>query len=477
MGGIGKTTLARKVYHHLTIRYHFDILSWVTISQEFRVRNVLLEALHCISKQTVSVRKDYNYMDDSELADLVQKGRRYLVVVDDIWSTDVWDRIRGIFPNYNNGSRILLTTRETEVAIGYPNFDITLPRKIWMMKNLRYIRLGGATYLPSPRTESLVTGMPNLEELSGICFTSCTNEVFTSIPNLKRLIIHLPFFSFKHFPHSLTDMSSLRKLEAFKFYCWLDSSCMSISIKSLSRCKHFLWENISSTLKMLPNLEELRLNDCRADDDVWRLSDEDNFTSLKLLVLSTLNLEHWEASSDNFPNLKRLVLKNCDQLQEIPTDFGEICTFTAAEDSAREIEQEQEDMGNDFLKGIEAYFEVPFNAVFQMQNLLVYILKSKIIIPKIPSHASLMTHNQKIELDSIRKERNRLKKILKEIGGIEIHKPNIGSNLNDMTFFENSNLEEKVSNLELEHHIECSNLKNLDDNKLKWELKGFQLIS
>ncbi|KAK4720925.1 hypothetical protein R3W88_011158 [Solanum pinnatisectum] len=58
-------------------------------------------------------------MDDSELADLVQKNlkrRRYLVVVDDIWSTDVWDSIRGIFPNYNNGSRILLTTRETEVA-------------------------------------------------------------------------------------------------------------------------------------------------------------------------------------------------------------------------------------------------------------------------------------------------------------------------------------------------------------------------
>ncbi|KAK4739431.1 hypothetical protein R3W88_003128 [Solanum pinnatisectum] len=54
---------------------------------------------------------------------------------------------------------------------------------------------------------------------------------------------------------------------------------------------------------------------------------------------------------------------------------------------------------------------------------------------KLPSHVSLMIHNQKIELDSIRKERNRLKKILKEMSGIEIHKPNIGSNLNDMTFF------------------------------------------
>ncbi|KAH0757239.1 hypothetical protein KY290_020732 [Solanum tuberosum] len=109
MGGIGKTTLARKTYDHLAIRYHhFDILAWVTISQEFRVRNVLLEALRCISKQAVRVNaKDYDKMDDSELADLVQKNlnrRRYLVVVDDIWSTDVWDSIRGIFPDCNNKS-------------------------------------------------------------------------------------------------------------------------------------------------------------------------------------------------------------------------------------------------------------------------------------------------------------------------------------------------------------------------------------
>ncbi|KAH0678139.1 hypothetical protein KY284_019224 [Solanum tuberosum] len=121
MGGIGKTTLAKKTYDHLPIRDHFDIFVWVTISQEFRYRNVLLEALHCISKQRVNVNtKDYDKMNDSELADLVQKslkGPRYLVVVDDIWSMDVWDSISQIFPNRNNGSRVLLTTRETDVAI------------------------------------------------------------------------------------------------------------------------------------------------------------------------------------------------------------------------------------------------------------------------------------------------------------------------------------------------------------------------
>ncbi|KAH0681720.1 hypothetical protein KY289_019472 [Solanum tuberosum] len=78
---------------------------------------------------------------------------------------------------------------------------------------------------------------------------------------------------------------------------------------------------------MLRNLEELKLKRCRAKDDVWRLTDKDIFRSLKLLLLSELNLKGWEANSDNFPNLKRLVLKIFKDLQEIPTDFGEICTL------------------------------------------------------------------------------------------------------------------------------------------------------
>ncbi|PHT54388.1 hypothetical protein CQW23_08850 [Capsicum baccatum] len=121
MGGIGKTTLARKAHDHLAIRYHFDIRVWVTISQEFRHRNVLLDALYCISKQTnIVFERDYYKTSVDELADLVQKrlkGRRYLIVIDDIWSKDVWDSIQGIFPDSKCRSRILLTTRETEVAM------------------------------------------------------------------------------------------------------------------------------------------------------------------------------------------------------------------------------------------------------------------------------------------------------------------------------------------------------------------------
>nr|ABY61745.1 resistance protein PSH-RGH6 [Solanum tuberosum] len=108
MGGIGKTTLATKLYSDPCIMPRFDIRAKATVSQEYCVRNVLQGLLSSISDEP-----------DDQLADRLQKhlkGRRYLVVIDDIWTTETWDDIKLCFPDCNNGSRILLTTRNVEVA-------------------------------------------------------------------------------------------------------------------------------------------------------------------------------------------------------------------------------------------------------------------------------------------------------------------------------------------------------------------------
>ncbi|KAF3632702.1 putative methyltransferase-like protein 5-like [Capsicum annuum] len=108
MGGIGKTTLATKLYRDPCIMPHFDLLAKATVSQEYCARNVLLGLL--------SSSRDESY---DQLADRLQKllkGKRYLVVIDDIWTTGAWDDIKLCFPDCNKGSRILLTTRNVEVA-------------------------------------------------------------------------------------------------------------------------------------------------------------------------------------------------------------------------------------------------------------------------------------------------------------------------------------------------------------------------
>ncbi|PHT67184.1 hypothetical protein T459_26671 [Capsicum annuum] len=65
------------------------------------------------------------------------KGKRYLIVLDDMWKSEAWDAVRLCFPSENKGSGILLTTRNTDVAhdAGTKNLslqmDLMCPDESW----------------------------------------------------------------------------------------------------------------------------------------------------------------------------------------------------------------------------------------------------------------------------------------------------------------------------------------------------------
>ncbi|XP_022846281.1 putative late blight resistance protein homolog R1A-3 [Olea europaea var. sylvestris] len=59
-------------------------------------------------------------MKDDELADHLYKnlkGRRYLIVMDDLWDKETWEDLRRLFPDDKNGSRVLFTSRMKNVAM------------------------------------------------------------------------------------------------------------------------------------------------------------------------------------------------------------------------------------------------------------------------------------------------------------------------------------------------------------------------
>ncbi|KAL4366457.1 hypothetical protein GQ457_05G012700 [Hibiscus cannabinus] len=41
MGGLGKTTLAKRLYNHNDVKNHFDCRAWIYVSKEFRKRDIL----------------------------------------------------------------------------------------------------------------------------------------------------------------------------------------------------------------------------------------------------------------------------------------------------------------------------------------------------------------------------------------------------------------------------------------------------
>ncbi|XP_022846898.1 putative late blight resistance protein homolog R1A-10 [Olea europaea var. sylvestris] len=127
MGGVGKTTIARKLYDNTYVHSYFDKLSWCTVSQDYRKRELLLTILSSISNLK---QEKLLEMEDEELAERLYrtiKGRRYLIVLDDIWDKKAWDDLKRCFPDDRNGSRILLTSRlmHLDREISDENFEIT----------------------------------------------------------------------------------------------------------------------------------------------------------------------------------------------------------------------------------------------------------------------------------------------------------------------------------------------------------------
>ncbi|XP_057780156.1 putative late blight resistance protein homolog R1B-16 [Salvia miltiorrhiza] len=115
MFGSGRTTLAKKCYELSLTKEHFDVRAWASVSQDYNVRGLLLELLSCLIGSTNKVVQS----TVDELGERLHKyltGRRYLIIIDDMWSLKCWDEIKYFFPDNNNKSRIIITTWSIDVA-------------------------------------------------------------------------------------------------------------------------------------------------------------------------------------------------------------------------------------------------------------------------------------------------------------------------------------------------------------------------
>ncbi|WMV48334.1 hypothetical protein MTR67_041719 [Solanum verrucosum] len=112
MPGLGKTTLAKKLYRH--VRHQFECSALVYVSQQPRAGEILLD----IAKQvglTDEGRKEH--LEDN-LRSLLET-KRYVILLDDIWDTKIWDALNRVLrPECDSkiGSRIIITSRYHHVG-------------------------------------------------------------------------------------------------------------------------------------------------------------------------------------------------------------------------------------------------------------------------------------------------------------------------------------------------------------------------
>ncbi|XP_026660139.2 putative disease resistance protein RGA1 [Phoenix dactylifera] len=122
MGGLGKTTLAQLVYNDPRIKECFPLRMWVCVSENFNETKLTKETLESASSGYASASgysfatTNMNLLQEDLCGKL--EGKRFLLVLDDIWNEDPdkWDRYRNALIAGERGSKIIVTTRNEKVG-------------------------------------------------------------------------------------------------------------------------------------------------------------------------------------------------------------------------------------------------------------------------------------------------------------------------------------------------------------------------
>ncbi|CAL9185492.1 unnamed protein product [Musa hybrid cultivar] len=121
IGGVGKTTLAQQAYNHARVQDCFQLKVWVCVSDNFNVERLTKEIIESLTRNTC----DLNNFDTLQVV-VKEKltSKRFLLVLDDVWSEDSlkWERFCAPLKHGEPGSKILVTTRSKKIAdmVGNP---------------------------------------------------------------------------------------------------------------------------------------------------------------------------------------------------------------------------------------------------------------------------------------------------------------------------------------------------------------------
>ncbi|CAG7874438.1 unnamed protein product [Brassica rapa] len=132
MGGIGKTTLARQVFHHDIVRSHFDGFSWICVSQDCKRMEIWQKLLQDLRPHDKSIEHMNEETLQAELFHLLETSK-YLIVMDDVqdhmmnpqhdvWKKEDWDVIKDVSPKKEMkrstiaGWKMILTSRDERVG-------------------------------------------------------------------------------------------------------------------------------------------------------------------------------------------------------------------------------------------------------------------------------------------------------------------------------------------------------------------------
>ncbi|KAJ1274521.1 hypothetical protein BS78_05G068700, partial [Paspalum vaginatum] len=119
VGGIGKTTLAQKIFNNEIIKQEFSKKIWVSVNQDFNHTEILRRAITEAGADHLAAGNTRATLERALMEAL--KGHKTLLIMDDVWDHRAWEgvlRTPLVNAKLGHGSRVLVTTRHDTIALG-----------------------------------------------------------------------------------------------------------------------------------------------------------------------------------------------------------------------------------------------------------------------------------------------------------------------------------------------------------------------
>ncbi|KAM1688208.1 hypothetical protein ACFX2K_036093 [Malus domestica] len=124
-GGSGKTTLLKNVFKSKKVQRFFECHAWIDVPRDLCPRKLDELLPNMLSKFDPKGKRKESVNHEDPKAQLVRalKGKKFVVVLDNVWSKQDLERIVNVLPNGlpGTGSKIVITTRYSEVASSHAN--------------------------------------------------------------------------------------------------------------------------------------------------------------------------------------------------------------------------------------------------------------------------------------------------------------------------------------------------------------------
>ncbi|RWW54033.1 hypothetical protein BHE74_00039414 [Ensete ventricosum] len=375
LGGLGKTTLSQLLYNDEEVHQQFERRMWVYVSDKFDSKSLMRSIIESLSA------KEFTLPDmDPMQRELVKqiRGRRFLLVLDDVWNEDyeLWDRLRLLLNNGAKGSKVVVTTRSRRIRQEEAHGAVSLVKMHDVVHDLARFVTGDecsvvdvrgstaispgsryASLLFDGRTPSVAETLSHLRKLRAL-YVIVTEGIFEKFgarvvdyknfyqrsaeeqdedervllaifSTMKPLrALHLDSFPMKALPAAVQNLDHLRYLDLsgtdLRTLPQVIGRLHNLQILKLQRCTGV--EALPESIGELVNLVTLDLCCCRRlsslPDSIGRMG------NLRNLDVSWSCITTLPESLSSLSNLQLLKLRDCYWLHELPKNAQSMRSLT-----------------------------------------------------------------------------------------------------------------------------------------------------